>query len=527
MASLPQRPSATGRTRSSARESSASTTGWYASGTSDHSISSSSESLEGSETVFLNRSSSNKSTSHSPSASTDALVKIGTSSDDEQVTGSAAAAASENPEPRKCWICYMDETEDASLDTEWRSPCPCALTAHEACLLDWLADLENPRNRKRNNSGAKMQCPQCKSEIVISRPRSYVVDAVRAMERLAARLVLPGVVVTIVGTAWAGFYAHGQSSLYLIFGAEDARRLIADQTESPWQPRLNIGLPCIPLALILSRTRFADGLLPVVPVVFFSTQSPSDLEPPGGSLWPPSAAMVFAALPYARSFYHSFYERLFGDLERRWIAEVQPRAGEDNNNNGQQQGTDREAGGLANMGDGQILMEIDLELQLGMGGDEQQDHDIPADVPDVPIDDQQQGAGAGAGQNGQNQAGAGQNPANRDRQILGRHREELIHDTSNLADTIIGALLFPAISASMGGLLKLALPKSWTTPVSTVDRARTGLLQSRWGRSVVGGCLFVLLRDAVVLYCRWKLAQTHRKRRVLNYDKTKKKVVDR
>jgi hypothetical protein len=415
----------------------------------------------------------------------------------------------------------MDETEDASLDTEWRSPCPCTLTAHEACLLDWLADMENPRNRKRNNGNAKMQCPQCKSEIVISRPRSYVVDVVRAVEAFTGHLVLPGVVVTIVGTAWAGFYAHGQSSLYLIFGADDARRLIADQVESPWHPMLNIGLPCIPLALILSRTRFADGLLPVVPVIFFSTQSPSELEPPGGSLWPPSAAMVFAALPYVRSLYYSLYERLFGALERKWIAEVQPRASE--NNNAQQQPADRAVEEIANIGDGQILMEIDLQFQLGMGGDEQQDHDIPADVPDVPIDDQQP---VGGGQNGQNQAGAGQNAANRDRQILGRHREELIHDTSYLADTIIGALLFPAISASMGGLLKLALPKSWTTPTSIIDRARVGLLQSRWGRSVVGGCLFVL-RDALVLYCRWKLAQTHRKRRVLNYDKTKKQVVDR
>jgi len=72
----------------------------------------------------------------------------------------------------------------------------------------------------------------------------------------------------------------------------------------------------------------------------------------------------------------------------------------------------------------------------------------------------------------------------------------------------------------MGGLLKYLLPKSWTS--SVMDRGRLGLLQTRWGRSVVGGCMFVLLKDALVLYCRWKLAQTHRRRKVLNYDRAKK-----
>jgi hypothetical protein len=74
----------------------------------------------------------------------------------------------------------------------------------------------------------------------------------------------------------------------------------------------------------------------------------------------------------------------------------------------------------------------------------------------------------------------------------------------------------------MGGLLKYILPKSWTTPSSVLERSRPGLLQTRWGRSVVGGCMFVLLKDALVLYCRWKLAQTHRRRKVQNYDRTKK-----
>jgi hypothetical protein len=525
MASFPPRHSAAGRSRSSDQESSANTSGWFASGANSDNVLS--ESLEDSETVLLNRPSIERDVSSaSPAPSQSQSQSQSTAKENEGVdeettqrarTEESVAPTEPTEEPRKCWICYTDETEDAPLNSEWRSPCPCALTAHEACLLDWLADLENPRNRKRNGGPTKMQCPQCKSEIVISRPRSYVVDLVRAVERLAGRLVLPGMVFTLAGTVWAGCCAHGVYSMYFVFGTEDARRIFEDSADGAWSPGLNLGLPLIPLVLIFSRTRYAEGLLPAIPVLFFATHNPSGLEPQGGSLWPPSAAMTFAALPYVKSFYSAFYERVFGKLERKWLAEVQPRAGEEEAEALQQgqAGGRRRAAAFGDMGDGQILMEIDLELQLG--GGEEQDHDIPPDVPDVPIENQQD---AGNAQGGQNQ-GNGQ----RDRQILGRHREELIHDTSTLADTVLGALLFPAISASMGGLMKLVLPKSWTTPPSVLERGKAGLLQTRWGRSVVGGCLFVLLKDALILYCRWKLAQTHRKRRVLNYDRAKKQVV--
>ncbi|KAL1989399.1 hypothetical protein VTN96DRAFT_161 [Rasamsonia emersonii] len=514
MASLPPRHSAGGRSRSSDQDSSASTSGWVASGANNDNVPSY-DTLGDSETVLLNRPSI-ESDAPSPSQSQSA-ARENEEEDAERTERARTEESLMTQEPRKCWICYTDETEDSPLNSEWRSPCPCALTAHEACLLDWLADLENPRNRKRNGGPAKMQCPQCKSEIVISRPRSYIVDIVRAIERLAGRLVLPGMVFTLAGTVWAGCCAHGVYSMYFVFGTEDARRIFEDSADGSWNPGLNLGLPLIPLVLIFSRTRYAEGLLPAIPVLFFATHNPSGLEPQGGSLWPPSAAMTFAALPYVKSFYNALYERVFGPLERKWIAEVQPRHGEEEASDAERQGNGggrRRAAALGEVGDGQILMEIDLELQLGVG-DDQQDHDIPADAPDVPVEGNQQNGEGAARNNGQN----------RDQQILGRHREELIHDTSSLADTVLGALLFPAISASMGGLLKWILPKSWTTPPSTLERGKTGLLQSRWGRSVVGGCLFVLLKDAIMLYCRWKLAQTHRKRRVLNYDRAKKPVV--
>ncbi|KAE8353316.1 hypothetical protein BDV28DRAFT_109634 [Aspergillus coremiiformis] len=476
MASVPSYSASTGRTRSSDNTS----TRDDGASRPEITISPTTESMEDNETVFLNKPSSSEGNVSGPSP-----IQTSTPVD------------TTNNEPRKCWICYTDETEDSPLNAEWRSPCPCALTAHEACLLDWLADLENPRSRRRNGHSAKMVCPQCKSEIVVSRPRSYIVDVVRMLERVAGRLVLPGMVFTLAGTVWAGCCAHGVYSMYFVFGSEEARQILEESADASWNSGLNLGLPLIPLVLIFSRTRYAEGLLPAIPVLFFATHNPGqdlDLD-----LWPPSAAMTFAALPYVKSFYGTVYERIFGKMERRWIAEVQPRQSDINEFDDNAPPEHPEPEPIRDDGNGHILMEIDLELQMGMG-------DNNGAIADAVGGDQNQG-----GENGQALG-------------LGR-RDELIHQTSNLADIVLGALAFPAVSASMGGLLKYVLPKSWTAAPSALARSRPGLLQTRWGRSVVGGCVFVLLKDALVLYCRWKLAQTHRRRKVLNYDKAKKQVV--
>ncbi|KAJ5155519.1 hypothetical protein N7492_008322 [Penicillium capsulatum] len=468
-------------------------------------ISSQTDATEDTETVFMNKGSS------SPSA-TENIPDV----PEKNITKSPDPV--EQEESRKCWICYTDETEESPLNSEWRSPCPCALTAHEACLLDWLADLENPRSRKRNGTGAKMVCPQCKTEIVVTRPRSYIVDALRLVERVVGRLVLPGMVFTVAGTVWAGCCAHGAYSMYFVFGTDEAKRILEDSVEGPWNPGMNLGLPLIPLVLIFSRTRYAEGLLPAIPVLFFAAHSPG--HEPDFDLWPPNPAMTFAALPYVKSFYGALYDRIFGKLERKWIAEVQPRAAEEILDDAQQQDQAEGLNRFNENANGQILMEFDLELQVGMGNDDEQ-----PGAPALPAGENEVEADAAA-QNGQAQ---GQNEAQNNGQGLdiGRRQNEIIHDTGNIADIVLGALVFPAISASMGGLLKYMFPKSWTTPSSVLERTRPGLLQTRWGRSVLGGCAFVLLKDAIVLYCRWKLAQTHRRRKVLNYDRAKKQAAAR
>lgn len=87
---------------------------------------------------------------------------------------------------------------------------------------------------------------------------------------------------------------------------------------------------------------------------------------------------------------------------------------------------------------------------------------------------------------------------------------------SAVASTVMGALFLPTISSVMGDLLKVTLPRDWVTKKS-VRLGATGLLQEKWGRSIIGGCLFVVLKDALLLYCKWKKARDFGKKRVLDY----------
>jgi hypothetical protein len=78
-----------------------------------------------------------------------------------------------------------------------------------------------------------------------------------------------------------------------------------------------------------------------------------------------------------------------------------------------------------------------------------------------------------------------------------------------IASTVVGALFFPAISATVGDILLRTLPAKWL--------GRKSILGEKWGRTIVGGCLFVVLKDAVVLYCKWKKARDFGKKKIMDY----------
>jgi hypothetical protein len=143
----------------------------------------------------------------------------------------------------------------------------------------------------------------------------------------------------------------------------------------------------------------------------------------------------------------------------------------------------------------------------------------PLDAP--PVEDD--AAPAAEAQENNNAAPAPEvpQPPAQPRRARVRRERNATFSTGSIAETTLGALLFPNIAAIMGEVLRLALPASWVAPPAAGKAA--GFFQHKWARSIVGGCLFVGLKDAVLLYVRWKMAQAHRQRKVLDYDGSKGK----
>ena len=360
-------------------------------------------------------------------------------------------------------------------------------------------------------------CPQCKSEIKIARPTSYVVNGVRALDRALGRMVLPGLGLSLFGTLCAGLSVHGVYAVWTVFGPEQAK----DIFEASWRHRSwLIGYPLIPLSLIFSRTNYADFVLPAGTVFLLATQLSEGFEI-DMTMWPPLPSTVFACLPAVRTGYNALYEKAFGKLNRKWMAEVQPRQneraeGEENNaadaETAEEEAMDQAAGG------GGIVLE--LQVNIGANPDE---HEAPMATP---AHGNEEGAPDGTNDNAAAAPAEAGGAANDNQggvhQILGPRQDEIVEGTSGIGQTVLGALAFPTISAGVGGLLSFALPAEWMSGSNSMN-GRAGLLRHRWGRAVVGGCLFVVLKDALVLYCWWRRAQGHRQRKIMDYDKTTKR----
>jgi hypothetical protein len=255
--------------------------------------------------------------------------------------------------------------------------------------------------------------------------------------------------------------------------------------------------------------------------------------------WPPSAAFTVASLPYIRGIYNAYYERVWRPREQRWLKEVMPRATDTDQPEGQA-GEGVQQNDLVNGGQGgNEDDEIEIELQLDvfadwMGGGAADNHDA-VENPPVPIArgparplNIPDGGEDPVLLHMRDEAAAAPNVPREPRQRGNRVRRErnlAVIDTVSVADSMLGALVFPSIAAAVGEALKYALPKSWVTP--PIKGKSTGFLQARWGRSILGGCLFVALKDALMLYVRWKMAKNHRMRSVLDYDKSKAKTKPR
>jgi hypothetical protein len=295
----------------------------------------------------------------------------------------------------------------------------------------------------------------------------------------------------------------------------------------------------------------------MVPIVFFASQAHS----PRGSLdfrpWPPSASFAFAVLPYVRALYNYYYEKVWAEKSKQWLREVQPRAGGELDGNARAQDAGANAGDAVAppAEDGNIFeVRIDggifedwvdeegAEVQVPAEGQEDPgapgpDAQANRPEPQIPAAPPQAEQPAAVRQPARNAAPAAvANNAANNAGGAARGERRLSFSPTAIIETVIGALLFPTIAGIAGETLKLVLPRSWTTvPVPSArftDRLwprleqkilPRGFFSHHWARSIVGGCLVVVCKDAIMLYVRWKLAHMHRHRKVMDSPEKKKK----
>jgi len=219
----------------------------------------------------------------------------------------------------------------------------------------------------------------------------------------------------------------GVNTVYLICGTEAANNILLNRngTEFNWTWRLGVGLPLIPIVLIISRTRILDATLPLVPFIFFSHLDPLHIT------FPPSPSLTLALLPYLRGFYNTFYDRVLLPYDKKWSKQLE-----------------REG----------ATTEDEVEVVIEEIVDEQ---DEGADAAAVPA------------QNAE--------PEWHAREIGVGRGNNIINLGAGFSRSIVEALFFPAVMASMGTLL------------GRFQRIRK-LLPQRFHRNILGGCLFVILK---------------------------------
>ncbi|CAO3600643.1 unnamed protein product [Absidia cylindrospora] len=95
---------------------------------------------------------------------------------------------------------------------------------------------------------------------------------------------------------------YGAYTILTLFGVEEGERLLGPTNSWTW--RMFLGLPSIPFALIASRSRLADGILPVAAIILLRSGAPSAVS------WPPSPALIAGSLPWVRLMYFTLYSML-------------------------------------------------------------------------------------------------------------------------------------------------------------------------------------------------------------------------
>ncbi|KAI1136903.1 hypothetical protein F5Y05DRAFT_90281 [Hypoxylon sp. FL0543] len=389
---------------------------------------------------------------------------------------SASPSSDPPPNTRRCFVCLIDEPE-ATLPADWSTPCTCTLEGHHECLMAWVTDLE-VQNKE-------IKCPLCKSPITVTEQWDLAIKLSNYLNRKLYKwsprilfgFLASGALVSssIYGAKAIDLFAGPEATMNFLLNSEDVTLVdvMRQQNQTDVRdggPPINLlhfaMLPFIAPGLVLNRLRLGDAILVPASLVYATIIDQTNEY----LTWPPSPERALALYPAIKAAYFHLHSNISRSLEKRWEAQARRLA----------------PGGAAEeppavedqpepQAEGMNMFDFEIDIQIGI------DEDDDAHVAD----------------NGAN-----------------NRRNRVLDGGKSPVNFLAGALVWPGVCYGMGELLRLALPSRFVTPPSFGPN--TGILQERWGRSLVGGCLFVVLKDVFFLWVKYRRMMNRASRRILN-----------
>ncbi|KAK9241279.1 hypothetical protein V1525DRAFT_392652 [Lipomyces kononenkoae] len=380
----------------------------------------------------------------------------------------------QSSDPRTCWICLCTSNDPPPVGgtaSEWRRPCKCNLTAHESCLLDWITSAKD-----------ELPCPQCGTLIRVSQSQSLSLRLRRALERLATRTANSAFILSIVAGAmsatYTALYVHGMVSVFCVCSLEDSLKILGWSKDSHSLEEVVYSKLFAYNSRKITLPRAVDGIFsgwwlhrpsPVAAIPIILVLSRRNSVPANAAVNTALAITlrqkvspglniadtIIYAFPVLRILHGALYRRYIVPQRLKWEREAQSPS--------------------TSLVEPEPIAE-ELPLEDGVGPQQIQ---VDGEVqPNLVVE-----------LNGN----------------LRRGNLGVIVNNQNITTNFIGALVYPALSGLMGDLLAKIFPKL------------SKRIQDRLVRSLIGGCLVVLLKDVFDTYCSYLLSRQAKTRRILDY----------
>ncbi|KAI9206415.1 uncharacterized protein BJ171DRAFT_30077 [Polychytrium aggregatum] len=220
------------------------------------------------------------------------------------LSGAGTPNGDTEPPERRCWICFVEDSEENSgAPVSWVHPCKCKSSlkyAHEACLLKWIAEKQGTRR-------TQVSCPACGHPYKIVEPSSSVLNVMKffdgAIQRSIPFITMAGLSVALYTVSTT----FGAYCVMVVCGPEVGDEVLGAER---WGWRTWVGLPLVPFALVSSRWKSADAVLPLLPFVILGSDRVH-------ITFPPSPALTICLMPWARLLYNHLHESILKLIHHR------------------------------------------------------------------------------------------------------------------------------------------------------------------------------------------------------------------